>query len=252
METTMTVPPPRFATRVGADPRAGAWAWPLTVSLHAMAAAAVVVLPLLGAEPLPPENDRVARAFFVSPSFAVPPPPPPPPPAAARSTAPPRVTPRQASAAFTAPVEVPTEIPADASLDLGLEGGVPGGVEGGVPGGVVGGVVGGLELAPPPPPQVVRVGGVIREPRKVKDVAPAYPGFAREARIQGVVILECVVSPQGRVEDVKVLRGVPTLDEAAVEAVRQWVYRPTLVNGVPTSVVMTVTVNFVLRDSPRS
>ena len=96
------------------------------------------------------------------------------------------------------------------------------------------------------------MGGAIREPRKVKDVAPAYPDFARHARIQGVVILECVLSPQGRVEDVKVLRGVPTLDEAAVEAVRQWVYSPTLVNGVPTSVVMTVTVNFMLRDSSRS
>jgi periplasmic protein TonB len=253
MDLTMTAPPPRFATRVGEATLAGAWAWPLTAALHALGAAAVVVVPLLATEPLPPENERVANAFFASPSFVVPPPTPPLPPAAPRATAAPRVAPAEASAAFTAPVDVPSEIPAEASLDLGLEGGVPGGVEGGVPGGVVGGVVGGLpETAPPPPPRVVRVGGVVREPRKVKDVPPVYPRVALEARLQGMVILECVISPQGRVENVKVLRGVPTLDEAAVAAVRQWAYTPTLVDGVPTSVVMTVTVNFLLRDTKSS
>jgi protein TonB len=253
MDQTLTAPLPRFATRVGEAPPAGAWAWPLTAALHALAAAAVVILPLLATEPLPPENARVAHAFFASPSFVVPPPPPPPPPAAVRAASAPRVAPREAAQAFTAPVDVPAEIPTEASLDLGLEGGVPGGVEGGVPGGVVGGVVGGLpEAAPPPPPRVVRVGGVVREPRKVKDVPPVYPRIALEARLQGMVILECVISPQGRVENVKVLRGVPTLDEAAVAAVRQWVYTPTLVDGVPTSVVMTVTVNFLLRDTKGS
>jgi protein TonB len=220
------------------------------VLLHAAFAAAVVVAPILAREPLPAENERVASAFFVSPTYVAPPPPPPPPGAPRAATAP-RAAPKEASAAFTAPVDVPQDLPAEASLDLGVEGGMPGGVEGGVPGGVVGGVVGGIEDAPPPPPPVVRVGGVIREPRKVKDVAPLYPSIARTAKIQGVVILECRISPQGRVEGVKVLRSVPTLDEPAVEAVRQWVYSPTLVDGVPVSVVMTVTVNFVLRDAMR-
>jgi protein TonB len=147
---------------------------------------------------------------------------------------------------------VPQELPAESSLDLGVEGGVPGGVEGGVPGGVVGGIVGGIEAAPAPPPRIVRVGGVVREPRKIKDVPPVYPELAKRARIQGVVILECVINPQGRVENVKVLRGLATLDEPAVEAVRQWTYTPTLVDGVPTSVVMTVTVNFLLRNPASS
>jgi protein TonB len=241
-------PAPMFAARVGASPRAGGWAWPVTVSLHALGAAAIVVLPLLGSEILPVAGESVTRAFFVAPSFVAPPPPPPPP-APARPSVAPRVAPKDQTAAFTAPIDVPQEIPDEGSLDLGIEGGVPGGVEGGVPGGVVGGVVGGLEDAPPPPPaQVVRVGGVIREPKKVKDVAPVYPSIAKTAKIQGVVILECQLNPQGRVESVKVLRSVPTLDGPAVEAVRQWVYTPTLVNGVPVSVVMTVTVNFVLRD----
>jgi len=94
----------------------------------------------------------------------------------------------------------------------------------------------------------VRVGGLIREPKKVRDVAPVYPSIAREAKIQGIVILEATITPQGRVEGVKVLRGVPALDEAAVEAVKQWTYTPTLLGGVPVGVVMTVTVNFVLRN----
>ncbi len=248
METTVMAPA-RFTTRVGQERSGGAWAWPVTVVLHGLAAAAVVVVPLFGNEQLPPENVSVARAFFVAPALAPAPPPPPPPPAPARPATAPRTEPREASNAFVAPVEVPETILADSGLDVGVEGGVLGGVEGGVPGGVVGGVVGGLDTAPSPPPQVVRVGGVISEPRKVKHVPPVYPNIAKVARIQGVVILECTISPQGRVESVRPLRGVPALDEAAVEAVKQWVYTPTLLGGVPVAVVMTVTVNFVLRDA---
>ena len=92
----------------------------------------------------------------------------------------------------------------------------------------------------------VRVGGAIREPRKLKHVPPAYPDIARQARVQGVVILECTIGSDGRITDVAVLRGIPLLDAAAVEAVRQWVYAPTTVNGVPARVIMTVTVNFKL------
>src|SRR5512147_221249 len=164
MEDTIT-PPPRFATRVGERPAGRGWVWPFTVTLHALGAAAVVIVPLLGNEPLPAENDHVANAFFVSPQFVAPPPPPPPPPAAARAATAPKAAPTPSSAAFAAPIEVPKDLPGD-SLDLGVEGG------------------------PPPPAPVLRVGGVIREPKKVKDVAPAYPNIAKTAKIQGVVILE--------------------------------------------------------------
>ncbi len=127
---------------------------------------------------------------------------------------------------------MPTEIKPEEGLDLGVEGGVVGGVEGGVPGGVVGGVVGGLPDAPPPPQAMpVRVGGDIREPRKVVDVAPVYSEIALRAHVEGVIILEATIDPRGRVANVTVLRGVPILDEAALEAVRQWVYTPTLLNG---------------------
>ena len=114
----------------------------------------------------------------------------------------------------------------------------------------MGGIVGGLLEAPPPPPpppEPVRVGGNIQAPTKVTDVQPRYPPVAQAARVQGVVILEAVIGPDGRVTDVKVLRSVPLLDEAAIEAVRQWTYTPTLLNGVAVPVIMTVTVNFQLR-----
>jgi protein TonB len=122
---------------------------------------------------------------------------------------------------------------------------VPGGVEGGVPGGVVGGVVGGLPDAPPPPPvKPVRVGGDIREPRKIKDVAPVYPTIAAKAQLEGIVIIEATVGTNGRVESATVLRGMPILDEAALAAVRGWAYTPTLLNGIPTPIILTVTVTF--------
>jgi protein TonB len=149
-----------------------------------------------------------------------------------------------------APIEVPTEIKHEEGLDIGgIEGVVECGVEGGVPGGVVGGVVGGLPDAPPPPPtRPVRVGGEIREPRKVVDVAPVYPDLAARAHVEGVVIIEATIDPRGKVANATVLRGVPVLDEAALEAVRKWVYTPTLLNGVPTPIIMTVTLRFVLKS----
>jgi protein TonB len=216
---------------------------PVSLAIHAVLITLMLVVPILTMDELP-EATSVVRAFFVEPA-APPPPPPPPPPPAPRAQVVPRtqvVTPTDPSQ-FVAPVEIPDEIQPEESFDLGIEGGVAGGVEGGVAGGVVGGVVGGLGEAPPPM-QAVRVGGQIKEPKKLRHVAPVYPAIARQARVQGVVVLECTISPQGRVTDVRVVRGIPLLDAAAIEAVKQWVYTPTLLNGVPVPVIMTVTVNF--------
>jgi protein TonB len=93
----------------------------------------------------------------------------------------------------------------------------------------------------------VRVGGQIRQPVKLHHVDPVYPEIAVRSRVQAVVVLECTLDPQGRVADVRVLRGHPLLDAAAVEAVRQWRYTPTLLNEVPVPVIMSVTVAFTLR-----
>ena len=110
---------------------------------------------------------------------------------------------------------------------------------------------------PPPPPATgprspsgmapVRVGGNIKTPTKVRDVRPVYPLDAQSARISGVVIIEATIDTDGRVYDARVLRSIPALDQAALDAVLQWEFTPTLLEGVPVPVIMTVTVNFTLQ-----
>ena len=92
----------------------------------------------------------------------------------------------------------------------------------------------------------MRVGQNVKVPTKVRDVRPAYPQEAQNANVEGVVILEAIVGPEGHVEDARILRSVPMLDQAALDAVRQWEYTPTLLNGAPVSMLVTVTVNFTL------
>ncbi len=108
-----------------------------------------------------------------------------------------------------------------------------------------GSVLPALEARPQPAP--VRVGGDLRPPLKLVHVAPVYPALATAARVQGSVVLDCVIDQDGRVASVRVLRSQPLLEAAAVDAVRQWRYRPTLLNGVRVSVLLTVTVDFRLR-----
>ena len=120
-----------------------------------------------------------------------------------------------------------------------------------VSGGVIGGTVGGIGVGPPtpsqpppPPDGPVRVGGTIRTPARIMDAEPVMPPVAQQAGIRGVVILEITIAPDGRVSDAKVLRSIPLLDAAALEAARKWRYEPTLLNGAPVPVIMTATVNF--------
>jgi TonB family protein len=112
---------------------------------------------------------------------------------------------------------------------------------------------------PPPPPALpwvregatigtpVRIGGEIKPPVKTKDVRPWYPADARDAKVQGVVILEVIVGPEGRVDQARVVRSIPQLDQAALDAVEQWEFTPTLLNGSPVPVLLTVTINFTLK-----
>ena len=103
-------------------------------------------------------------------------------------------------------------------------------------------VAGGLTAQPPqqPPPAG-------QPPQKTRDVRPTYPPIAQSARVQGIVIIEATIGPDGRVKDAKILRSIPLLDQAALDAVKQWTFTPTLLNGVPVPVIMTVTVNFTLQ-----
>jgi len=97
-----------------------------------------------------------------------------------------------------------------------------------------------------PSAERVRVGGDVREPKKIKDVKPVYPAVAQASKVQGIVIMEVVIGKDGSVVEAQVIRSVPLLDQAALDAVRQWVFTPTLLNNEPVEVIMTVTVNFTL------
>lgn len=115
---------------------------------------------------------------------------------------------------------------------------------GGVLGGVKGGVLGGAAQVEEP----LRVGGDVKEPVEISRVQPIYPEAARKARLQGIVILEAIITKDGNVESVRVLRGInPLLDNAAMRAVQQWKYRPATFNGRPVPVYLTVTVTFKLQ-----
>jgi protein TonB len=99
---------------------------------------------------------------------------------------------------------------------------------------------------PPRPPEPIRPGGSVRPPAKIVHVAPQYPQIARASRVQGIVIIEATIDSHGNVESTAVLRSIPLLDQAALDAVRQWKFTPTLLNGIAVPVIMTVTVNFEL------
>jgi TonB family protein len=110
--------------------------------------------------------------------------------------------------------------------------------------GTTGAPVGGVTAAPMPPDGPVRVGGNVRQPGKIKDVAPVMPRAARQAGVFGVVIVEVTIDAQGRVSQARILRSIPLLDQAALDAVRQWEFEPTVIDGQPRPVIMTVPVPF--------
>ncbi len=90
----------------------------------------------------------------------------------------------------------------------------------------------------------VKVGGQIKPPTKIKDVKPVYPAIARSARVGGTVVIAATIGPDGKVIDTKVVKSVPMLDQAALDAVQQWEYTPSLLNGAPVAVTVTVTIDF--------
>jgi protein TonB len=115
----------------------------------------------------------------------------------------------------------------------------------------IGGLVAASDFTPPPPPKPLagplRIGGAIQPPRKIHNQAPVYPPLALAARVQGTVIIEAVITTTGAVQEARVVESIPLLNEAALAAVRQWMFMPTRLDGVPVSVIMTVRVEFRLQ-----
>jgi protein TonB len=233
----------RDVVRTG-DPKGRQRRWsvlPVSIVVHAVVLTAFVLSPWIVEAELPLVNGPLQNFVETVP----PPPPPPPPPAPVRD-----VAPASTAAPREAPAEIADEKPA-APVSPGAEGGIVSGPDVVAGGSVLLGIGDRTAVvAPPPPPppapKLVRVGGVIREPKKLVHVAPVYPEIARLSQIEGKVTMEAVLDVTGRVESVRVLNAVPLLEDAAVRAVRQWRYTPTELNGVPVPVLMTITVVFSL------
>ena len=207
----------------------------------------MVLIPLIFTEALP----KGQMMFLL---VAPPPPPPPPPPAAAV------VHVRQIQTDIVnGELRTPTKIPQKikmiqedeappAMATTGVVGGVPGGVPGGSMGGVIGSVLSSTPVAAPKiaTPTRVRVSSGVVSGLLVRKVPPTYPPLARQARIQGVVVLQAQISKEGNIENLQLISGHPMLAPAAIEAVKQWKYRPYLLNGEPVEVDTQVQVNFTL------
>ena len=145
--------------------------------------------------------------------------------------------------------------PSTAGPVRGVVAGIAGGVTGGAAGGVAGGIVGGVSTSPeiaaaPNPARRIRVGGGVQVNNLIEKVTPAYPPLAKQARISGTVRFDAVISREGRIINLHLVTGHPLLVQSATEAVSQWVYRPTLLNGDPVEVITQIDVNFTLSDSP--
>jgi len=228
------------APRLGSRSR---YTLPVSIAAHVAIAAVIVIVPLMATDGVPAPR-AVIGAFTAQP---VPPAPPPPPAAASavRSEKPIAVSPS------VAPSDAPPSIEPEPAAETTTSAiGVPGGVPGGLPNGVVGspGLMPDVPLpAPPLATKPLPVGGRIKEPTKVRHVPPVYPTMAQQAHVEGIVIIEAIIGVDGRVKEARVLRSKPLLDQAALDAVKQWVFTPTMLNGVPVPVIMTVTVNFMLK-----
>src|SRR6267143_1583552 len=202
----------------------------------------LILIPLIYTDALPKGN---LMTFLVAPP---PPPPPPPPPAAAVKVV------KIQSEVINGQLRTPTKIPSkvqmikeeEAPPDMGA--GVPGGVPGGIPGGSMGGVLSSANAAIPKvaTPQRVRVSTGVATGLLIKKVTPNYPQLAKQARIQGTVVLQAEISKDGTIQNLQLISGHPMLAPAAIEAVRQWRYKPYLLNGEPVAVETTVQVNFSL------
>ena len=223
------------------------WTVVLSMIFQVAFLAVLILIPLIYTEALP---KTMMATLLVAPP---PPPPPPPPPIAQIVHVKPQVHLMDAGKLVT-PKVIPKDIKIikeDAPDMSGMQGGVVGGVAGGQMGGVIGGVIGGVGAAPPPPKptqQRIRQGGQVQAAKLVNKVQPLYPPLARQTRISGTVRLHAIIAKNGSVEQLEVISGHPLLVQAALDAVRQWKYQPTTLNGENVEVDTTIDVIFSLNQ----
>lgn len=218
------------------------WAAMGSLVFQLLVVAALIIVPLFHTEVLP-KRETLTMLFV-------------PPPAAASGVATYRVpTPAYTSTSVRIPnpMSQTQEAPVPAvSTPGGVVGGIPGGIVGGVPGGVLSEVLSNTRSVPviakalDPTPKRMRIGSRVAEANLIHDVAPTYPTEAGRARVEGTVVLMAVIGKDGTVRDVRVESGLPLLAQAAIDAVKQWRYRPYLLNGEPIEVDSQITINFTL------
>lgn len=213
--------------------------------LEAVIIGIMILIPLMFTEALP---DAMRMTFLAAPP---PPPPPPPPPAAIVHVRP--VETDIVNNQLRTPTKIPKkieQIKEDAAPppQMGVVGGVPGGVPGGSMGGVIGGIIGNTPTAVPKVAvSRIRVSGGVAQGLKIRDFRPVYPQMAKIARVQGAVVLAAIIGKDGSIQGLHVVSTAsPLLNQAAVDAVQQWKYRPYILDGEPVEVDTTITVNFVL------
>jgi len=225
------------------------WTTVLSLALQCLLIGVMILVPLIYTEALPRQQ---LMTFLVAP----PPPPPPTPPPAAMPV---RVVKVIQTDIINGQLRTPTKIPEKVAMikeeaapppmtTAGVIGGVPGGVPGGSLGGVMGGIIGNTPVAVPKVamPTRVRVSAGVQQGNLISQVRPTYPAIAKSARIQGAVVLQAEISKQGTIENLRVISGHPMLVQNALDAVKQWRYKPYLLNGEPVPVETTITVNFTL------
>jgi protein TonB len=223
----------------------------LSFGLQVLLVGILILIPLIYTDALPKTQ---LMTFLVAP----PPPPPPPPPPAAAPVKVVKIVSEVVNGQLRTPTKIPQKVQMikeeEAPPDLG-SGGVPGGVPGGIPGGSTGGVIGGiLSSTPVAVPKVatptrVRVSQGVIAGNLIKKVQPTYPALAKQARIQGHVLLRAEISKDGQIQNLQLISGHPMLAPAAIEAVKQWRYKPYLLNGEPVAVDTEVDVIFSLSGS---
>jgi periplasmic protein TonB len=208
----------------------------------------LVLLPLIFTEALPTKQ-------LMTMLTAPPPPPPPPPPPAAAPVIVKKVQTELDNGQLRTPTAIPKKIqmikedePPPSAGPAGVVGGVPGGVPGGAMGGVLGSVMSSVPTAVPKAatPTRVRVSQGVSQGLLMKKVTPQYPPLAKQARIQGVVVLQALIGKDGSIQNLHVVSGHPMLTNAALEAVKEWKYKPYYLNGEPVEVETTINVNFSL------
>jgi periplasmic protein TonB len=233
------------------------WATLLSIVLQCLLVGVLILIPLLFTDVLPKQQLLTL--------LEAPPPPPSAPPAAPAPTAVKvvKVASDFANGQLRTPGRIPAKVqmikeddaPPPTSIAGGVIGGVPGGISGGQLGGVIGGIVSSTSSVAPvpnlskPTPQRVRLSQGVSKGLLVYRIEPRYPTVAREAHIQGIVVLTALIDKDGMIQNLQVVTGHPMLAPAAIEAVKQWRYKPFLLNGQAVGVETTVTVTFSLREA---